>query len=217
MVAGFSGVFECQSLLRRNIMSNLNVRVTGRNIDVGEALRSKIQEELQAGIGRYITRDGEAVVTLEKQRHLYHVETIIHLDSGISLESNGEASEPHAAFAAALEKIEKRVRRYKRRLKDHHGKHVAPMPREEVAYNVIEADGDDVEDTAEDAAAGPAVIAETKKAVKTMAVATAVMQLELGLAPVLMFRNARTGELNVVYRRADGNIGWIDPAPSVSG
>ncbi len=198
-------------------MSNLNVRVTGRNIDVGEALRSKIEEELEAGIGRYVTRDGDAVVTLEKQRHLYHVEIIVHLDSGISLESNGEAAEPHAAFAAALEKIEKRVRRYKRRLKDHHGKHANPLPREEVAYNVIEVDADDADDTAGEEGAGPAVIAETKKAVKTMAVATAVMQLELGLAPVLMFRNTRSGELNVVYRRVDGNIGWIDPAPSVSG
>jgi ribosomal subunit interface protein len=198
-------------------MGNLSVRVTGRHIDVGDALRSKIEEDLEAGIGRYITRDGEAIVTLEKQRHLYHVETIVHLDSGISLESNGEASEPHAAFASALEKIEKRVRRYKRRLKDHHAKNTSPLPREEVAYNVIEFDANEVEEVFDDASAGPAVIAESKKAVKTMTVATAVMQLELGLAPVLMFRNPRSGEFNVVYRRADGNIGWIDPAPSVSG
>jgi ribosomal subunit interface protein len=199
------------------MMGNLSVRVTGRNIDVGEALRSKIEEDLEIGISRYVSRDGEAVVTLEKQRHLYHVEAIVHLDSGISLESNGEASEPHAAFAAALEKIEKRVRRYKRRLKDHHGKHSAPLPREEVAYNVIELEPEDTDEADGDVTAGPAVIAETKKAVKTMTVATAVMQLELGLAPVLMFRNPRSGEFNVVYRRADGNIGWIDPAPSVSG
>lgn len=197
-------------------MGNLSVRVTGRHLDVGDALRSKIEEDLEAGIGRYITRDGEAIVTLEKQRHLYHVETIVHLDSGISLESNGEANEPHAAFALALEKIEKRVRRYKRRLKDHHAKNTSPLPREEAAYNVIEFDADEVEEAFDDASAGPAVIAESKKAVKTMTVATAVMQLELGLAPVLMFRNPRSGEFNVVYRRADGNIGWIDPASGVS-
>jgi ribosomal subunit interface protein len=198
-------------------MSNLSVRVTGRNIDVGETLRTKIQEDLETGIGRYVTRDGEAVVTLEKQRHLYHVEAIVHLDSGITLESNGEATEPHAAFAAALEKIEKRARRYKRRLKDHHGKNANPLPREEVAYNVIESDADDTDVELDEVGSAPAVIAETKKAVNTMTVATAVMQLELGLAPVLMFRNPRSGEFNVVYRRADGNIGWIDPAPSVSG
>jgi hypothetical protein len=109
------------------------------------------------------------------------------------------------------------VRRYKRRLKDHHAKNANPLPREEVAYNVIEIDADEAEEAIDDAAAGPAVIAETKKAVNTMTVATAVMQLELGLAPVLMFRNPRSGEFNVVYRRSDGNIGWIDPAPSVSG
>lgn len=198
------------------MMGSLNVRVTGRNIDVGEALRSKIQEELEAGIGRYITRDGEAIVTLDKQRHLYHVEAIVHLDSGISLESNGEANEPHAAFATALEKIEKRVRRYKRRLKDHHSKSATPLPREEVAYNIIEHNADQAEESLDDPNAGPAVIAETKKAVKTMTVATAVMQLELGLSPVLMFRNPRSGEFNVVYRRLDGNIGWIDPASGVS-
>jgi ribosomal subunit interface protein len=197
-------------------MGTLTVRVTGRNIDVGDALRSKIQEDLEIGISRYVTRDGEAIVTLEKQRHLYHVETIVHLDSGISLESNGEASEPHAAFAAALEKIEKRVRRYKRRLKDHHAKNAHPLPREEVAYNVIEIDAEDTDEGVDNVAAGPAVIAETKKAVNTMAVSTAVMQLELSNAPVLMFRNPRSGEFNVVYRRADGNIGWIDPASGVS-
>jgi ribosomal subunit interface protein len=198
-------------------MGNLSVRVTGRNIDVGDALRTKIEVDLEAGVGRYMTRDGEAVVTVEKQRHFYHVEAIVHLDSGISLESNGEAGEPHAAFANALEKIEKRVRRYKRRLKDHHANNATPFPREEVAYNVIGVDADEVEEPYEDATAGPAVIAESKKAVNTMTVATAVMQLELGLAPVLMFRNPLSGEFNVVYRRADGNIGWIDPAPSVSG
>jgi ribosomal subunit interface protein len=200
-------------------MGNLTVRVTGRNIDVGEALRGKIQEDLEIGVGRYVSRDGEAIVTLDKQRHLYHVETIVHLDSGITLEANGEASEPHAAFAAALEKIEKRVRRYKRRLKDHHAKHHAPLPREEATYNVIESEDVDEADDGQDSSmpAGPAVIAETKTLIRTMPVATAVMQLELGEAPFLMFRNPRSGELNIVYRRADGNIGWIDPAPSVSG
>jgi ribosomal subunit interface protein len=197
-------------------MGNLSVRVTGRNIDVGDSLRTKIEEDLEIGISRYITRDGEAVVTLEKQRHTYHVETVVHLDSGITLESNGEASEPHAAFADALEKIEKRVRRYKRRLKDHHSKNAMPLPREEIAYNVIEHEADDQEDLIVDEGAGPAVIAETKTVVRTMTVATAVMQFELGVAPVLVFRNPITRELNVVYRRGDGNIGWIDPSPSVS-
>ena len=202
-------------------MGNLNVRVTGRNIDVGEALRGKIQDDLEAGVGRYMSRDGEAVVTLDKQRHLYHVEAIVHLDSGITLESNGEASEPHAAFAAALEKIEKRVRRYKRRLKAHHARHNAPIAREVVNYRLLEADDpealEDDHDSASEDATGPVVIAETKAEIKTMPVATAVMQLEMGHAPAVMFRNPRSGELNVVYRRADGNIGWIDPATGVSG
>jgi ribosomal subunit interface protein len=102
-------------------MSQLRVRVTGLNLDVGEAMRTKITEELNRGIARYSSaKDGDAVVTMAKERHLYIVEILLHLDSKVRLEVKADAAEPHAAFAQALEKIEKRVRRTKRKLVDHH-------------------------------------------------------------------------------------------------
>ena len=97
-------------------MTELRTRVTGRNVDVGDALRSKIEEDLQAGVSRYASsRDGEATVTLNKERHLFVVEILLHLDSKMEFESKGEADDPHVAFADALDKIEKRVRREKRK------------------------------------------------------------------------------------------------------
>lgn len=102
-------------------MSELRVRVTGLNIDVGEALRSKIHEEVNIGIGKYSSaRDGEAVVTLGKERHLFKCEIHLHLDSRITGEAHAEASDPHVAFSAALEKLEKQIRRNKRKMTDHH-------------------------------------------------------------------------------------------------
>lgn len=102
-------------------MTQLRIRVTGRNVDVGEALRSKIEDDLTNGVARYASsRDGEAVVTLAKERHLFVVEVLLHLDSKVRMEAKAEADDPHKAFAQALDKIEKRVRRNKRKLKDHH-------------------------------------------------------------------------------------------------
>ena len=102
-------------------MSELRIRVTGRNVDVGDALRSSIIENLQNGIARYSnSRDGGAIVTLSKERHLFVVEIILHLDSKVNFEAKAGAPEPHAAFAQALDKIEKRARRHKRKATDHH-------------------------------------------------------------------------------------------------
>jgi ribosomal subunit interface protein len=202
-------------------MGELRIRVTGRNVDVGDALRGRITDDLTAGISRYVTRDGEGVVTLTKERHLYRVEITVHLDSGISLEAEGEANDAHPAFDAALEKMEKRVRRYKRRLKDHHANEarITAASSEPAAYAIIETE-DEADAAAESGESGdgaPMIIAEARTDIRTMAVSTAVMQLELGDRSAIMFRNPSTGVLNVVYRRADGNIGWIDPGRAEGG
>ncbi len=106
-------------------MSELRVRVAGRHIEVGDALRSKITDDLNLGIGRYSSsRDGEAIVTIGKERHLFICEILLHLDSKISLEAKAEANDPHLAFASAQDKLEKRVRRMKRKLTDHHNSEV---------------------------------------------------------------------------------------------
>jgi ribosomal subunit interface protein len=193
-------------------MGDIRVSVAGRQMDVGEALRGRILEDLSKGVQKYFSHGAEASVTIAREGHLFDVDCVVHLDSGITLEAHGEGGDAHAAFDSALSKIEKRVRRYKRRLKNHHAAHKTPLPEEPVPAYVLRADEGEEEGAepvpAED---GPMIIAEMTEPVRTMAVATAVMQLELKDAPALLFRNAAHGGLNMVYRRRDGHVGWIDP------
>lgn len=193
----------------------MRIQVAGRQLEVGEALRTRIESELSSGVGKYFSRATDAVVTVGKNGGAgIAVDCTVHLSSGISLQAEGHGGDAHSAFDDALGKLEKRVRRYKRRLKNHHADNKSPLPAEAAAAYVLaplneEDESDqDGQNGGEDA---PLVIAETKLAVRTMPVAMAVMQLDLSESPVLMFRNAANGALNVVYRRSDGNVGWIDP------
>jgi ribosomal subunit interface protein len=186
-------------------------------MDVGEALRTRITDELSAGVAKYFNRATDAMVTVEKSGPGYDVDCVVRLASGITLEVGGKGGDAHVAFDNALGKMEKRIRRYKSRLRDHHNNQKSPLPAEDAPAYVLarfqDEDEGDSEDVAPDGAAddAPLVIAETKAAVRTMPVAMAVMQLELTEAPALMFRNAAHGGLNMVFRRDDGNIGWVDP------
>jgi hypothetical protein len=134
---------------------------------------------------------------------------MLHLDSGIVLQATGEALDPQASFDAAAERIEKRLRRYKRRLKSHNSEEAAQR-NEEYAYRVLEALPESDDEAIPDDYA-PVVVAERSMQLATMPVASAVLQLDLQDNPVYVFRNAGSGDVNLVYRRADGNIGWIDP------
>jgi len=192
----------------------MRVQVAGRQMDVGEALRSRIEDELSSGVGKYFNRATDAVVTVAKNGGGIGVEVdcTVHLSSGISLQAAGHAGDAHGAFSDALGKLEKRVRRYKRRLRNHHADNKSPLPAEDAtAYVLAPLEGDSEDDAAPNGPDTPLVIAESTVPVRTMAVAMAVLQLDLSDAPVLMFRNAASGALNVVYRRGDGNVGWIDP------
>jgi ribosomal subunit interface protein len=191
----------------------MRVQVAGRQMDVGEALRSRIETELASGVGKYFSRATDAVVTVAKNGGGggVDVDCTVHLSSGISLQAAGHAGDAHSAFDNALGKLEKRVRRYKRRLKNHHADNKSPLPAEDAAAYVLAPPADDEAEASAEAGAAPLVIAETTVPVRTMAVATAVWQLDLSDSPALVFRNAAHGGVNVVYRRADGNIGWIDP------
>ena len=191
----------------------MRIQVAGRQMDVGEALRTRIEDELASGVGKYFNRATDAVVTVAKNAVGAEVDCTVHLASGISLQAEGHGGDAHSAFGDAMEKLEKRVRRYKRRLRNHHADNKSPLPAEDATQYVLaplQAESDSETETTE-ADVGPLVIAETTTAVRTMPVAMAVMQLDLSDSPALMFRNAANGELNVVYRRKDGNIGWIDP------
>lgn len=193
----------------------MRIQVAGRHMDVGEALRSRIEGELASGVAKYFNRATDATVTVARNGGAQiEVDCAVHLSSGISLQSQGHGGDAHSAFDDALSKLEKRVRRYKRRLRNHHTDNKSPLPAEDAAaYVLAPLDEDNDADTvvSGDAETGPLVIAETKVPVRTMTVSTAVMQLDLSEGPAFLFRNAKHGGLNLVYRRSDGNIGWIDP------
>jgi ribosomal subunit interface protein len=195
----------------------MRVQVAGRHVDVGEALKSRIAEDLTTHIEKYFQRSGEAVVTVGREGVGFEVDCSLHLPSGIVLQAEGRGGDAHSAFTAALDKIERRVRRYKRRLKNHHNTQKTPLPAESAPSFVLQSsqlsESEDELDEAYTATDGeaPLIIAETTVAVNTMAVSMAVMQLDLSEAPALLFRNAAHGGLSLVYRRGDGNIGWVDP------
>jgi ribosomal subunit interface protein len=193
----------------------MQVQVTGKHVDVGEALRSRVTDELSTSILKYFDRDGGgADVVVSREGNAFKVDCAVTLASGQQLTTHGVGGDAHVAFDAALEKMSKRIRRYKNRLKSHHGQALAKQA-ESAAYFVIASP--ELDDTDEDdgpdgqAFAEPMIIAETEKPVRSMTVSRAVMELDLTEAQTIVFRNAAHGGLSVVYRRPDGNIGWIDP------
>ncbi len=187
----------------------MQVQITGKHIDVGQALRDRIEAGLDAGVSKYFDRTGEGHVVVSKPNREFAVDCSVHLPSGVTLQAHGEGADAYAAFENALEKMEKRVRRYHRRLKDHHRDERNVLPAEAAAERIIQSASDEEAD--EDAGNAPAIVAESAARLQTMTVSMAVMQLELIDAPALMFRNAAHSGLNMVFRRPDGNIGWVDP------
>lgn len=196
----------------------MQVQVTGKHVDVGEALRSRVSDEISTSISKYFDRDGGgADVVVTKEGNAFKVDCAVTLASGAQLTTHGIGGDAHMAFDSALQKMEKRVRRYSRRLKDHHLKAQAKQA-ETAAYFVLQPleDEDESEDLDDGAGAfpEPVVIAETEKEIRTMTVAMAVMELDLTESRTIVFRHAGHGGISVVYRRSDGNIGWIDPERS---
>jgi ribosomal subunit interface protein len=196
----------------------MQVQVSGKHVDVGEALRTRISDDLLLSIGKYFERGGDADVVLSRDGHGFRIDCVVTLASGQRLESHGLGMDAHGAFGQALGKIETRIRRYKRRLKSHSTAAEAKAAEVAASY-VLRApdDSGEVDDWAQaddsDGHHPPAamVIAESQEALRTMTVSMAVMDLDLTEQPAIVFRNAAHGGLSVVYRRADGNIGWIDP------
>ncbi len=192
----------------------MQVQVTGKHVDVGEALRTRVADELSTNIGKYFDRPGGgADVVVTREGHSFKVDCAVTLASGAVLTSQGLGGDAHMAFDAAMAKMAKRVRRYKNRLKDHH---LQTQAKETAAYFVLQApesegEDDDEAGDGDGAFPEPMVIAETEKAIRTMTVSMAVMELDLTESQTIVFRNAAHGGLAVVYRRPDGNIGWVDP------
>ena len=187
------------------------LRVSGKNLDIGESLRTHVLEKVQTMIARYFDGKVTGHVVISPEGSAYRSDCSLHLSSGVNLQSEGRAHEPYASFEQAADKIERRLRRYKKRLKEHAGGHIANAEavEREVAKFVIEAPADDVEEHPADFS--PVVVAEGAQRLKTMSVATAVSELDLTGAPVVVFQHATSSRLNIVYRRRDGAIGWLDP------
>jgi ribosomal subunit interface protein len=188
----------------------MRTQVTGKQIDIGEALQGHVATELTAVMEKYAGRPTDAQVTFSKSAHEYVCESTIHLSSGLTAAAKGKATEIYAAFDASVGKIDKQLRRYKRRLKDHHAERSAPVEVMGGASYVLA--GGTGEEEAEPETLQPMIVAEMETRIPSLSVGEAVMQMELAGAPVLVFRNEKGGGVNVVYRRDDGNVGWIDPA-----
>jgi ribosomal subunit interface protein len=192
--------------------------VTGKQVDVGESLRTHVGAALDTILGKYFGSAIDAHVVFAKEAHLIRAEVEVRVGRGISVNGRAAASEFYAAFDAAAEHIAKQLRRYKRRLREHHTKDrqsgTAASEREEQARSYVLAPFDeDAQDAVLGGEAGaPAVIAEMSAELPQLTVGEAVMRMDLADAAFLLFRNRAHGELNLVYRRGDGNIGWIDPS-----
>ncbi|HTV26432.1 MAG TPA: ribosome-associated translation inhibitor RaiA [Xanthobacteraceae bacterium] len=187
----------------------MSFRVSGKNIDVGDALRERVSDRIAEAMGKYFDGGYSGHVTLERDGFGFHTECAIHLDSKITLHAQGMAADAYASADQAALRIEKRLRRYHRRLKDHRPERFdARAPMDAASYIIAAPE--------EEGEAGidgftPVIIAESTTALKQLSVSDAVTELDMTGAPVLVFRHAAHGGINVVYRRADGHFGWIDP------
>lgn len=186
-------------------------------MEIGDAFRSRIEARISEAVDKYFDGGFAGKVTVEKAGSRFAADCIVHLDSGVLLQATGGALDPQLAFDAAAERIEKRLRRYKRRLKsyqnDRNGQEAT-----DIAYRVMAPpaeEGDDEAEIAEDYA--PAIVAESSVSLRKMSVASAVVELDTKDSPVFVFRNAGNDQVNIVYRRPDGNIGWIDPSAVAGG
>ncbi|HEY1430703.1 MAG TPA: ribosome-associated translation inhibitor RaiA [Stellaceae bacterium] len=194
----------------------MQLAVTGKQIEIGEALRRHVESTLGSILDKYFKTAIEAHVVVSKEAYLSRSEISIHIGRGIVVNARAAASEAYSAFDAAAERLAKQLRRYKRRLRDHHAKTREPAVASERATDYVlapigEEDADAGEAETDGGGRAPAVIAEMSTELPRLTVGEAAMRMDLAETQVLLFRNSSHGELNLVYRRADGNIGWIDP------
>jgi ribosomal subunit interface protein len=199
----------------------MTVRVSGKSISVGEALRGRVSERTEEVLRKYFDGNYSGHITLSKDGFGFRTDCALHLDSGITLEAESNAADAYASADQALVLIEKRLRRYKSRLKDRSERkaHAAAAAMAEIdapmldapSY-VIEAPASDGED---ETAYNAVIIAEATTSLKRLSVSEAVMELDLTGAAVIVFQHGGSGRVNIIYRRPDGNVGWVDP-PAVT-
>ncbi len=189
----------------------MQIQIVSKGIDVSPALRERISDRLDDMMDKYIHRDGEAQVSVSREGTGFRTVCAVHLPSGASLESKGEAQDAYAATDEALIHIEKRLRRYKRRLKDHNAESKAQGFSMFILENPVSGETDLDDENEISVAPDPMVIAEKPGKIRTLTPSMAALELGLADNGVVIFNNAKHGGLNVVFKRSDGNIGWIDP------
>jgi ribosome hibernation promoting factor len=198
----------------------MTLRISGKSISVGEALRSRVSERTDEVLRKYFDGNYSGHITLSKDGFGFRTDCTLHLDSGVVLEADSTAADAYASADQALLMIEKRLRRYKSRLKDRSARkaHAAQAAYADMESPVLDAPSYVIEAPAhedENATYNPVIIAETTKSLKRLSVSEAVQELDLTGANCLVFQHGSSGRVNVIYRRADGNVGWVDP-PAVS-
>ncbi len=186
----------------------MQIHISGKSLDTGDALREHVTDRMNDAVEKYFDRSVDAHVTFSKEGYAFRCDTQVHLSSGMVLQAHGESPEVYSAFDNALEKMEKRLRRYKRRLKNHHNTKEAGLDFFEAPSFVIQSEDENASEPEGDGE--PIIIAEETKRVPSLSVSDAVMAMELQDTPALLFKNRAHGGLNLVYRRSDGNIGWVD-------
>ncbi len=190
----------------------MDIQVSGKNIELGDALQAHVTDRLTDGVKKYFDRGAEATVTFAREKREVECDVTTHLASGVFLAAHGRAGDAYGAFEESLEKLEKRIRRYKRRLKDHHANGKDPLPAQNASFYLLEPLKDEETEEAPEGDPAPVIVAESQTTLREMTVGAAVMQLDLAEQPAVVFKNAAHGRINVVYRRRDGHIGWVDPA-----
>ncbi len=187
----------------------MRYQISGKQIDIGEALQTHVKDELGTVVGKYAERPTDAMIIFSRSANEYVCEATIHLSTGLTASAKAHAHEIYAAFEKCSDKLEKQLRRYKRRLKDHHRERSQPVELSGGSSYILA--GSENTEESEPETLQPMIIAEMETKIPSLSVGEAVMQMELLGAPVLVFRNEGHSGVNVVYRRDDGNIGWVDP------
>jgi ribosomal subunit interface protein len=187
----------------------MQIIVTGKQIDIGDSLRAHVETTMTTLVEKYFDKAIEAHIVFCRERHQLRADMSVHASRGLMVQSSADAGDAYAAFDGAAERLDKRLRRYKRRLRNHHGrgKDTGVAIEEEATAYILAADDAESEPAAD---VQPLVIAEMKTGIPQLSVSEAVMRLDLTELPVLLFRSSARGNLNLVYRRPDGNIGWVE-------
>lgn len=188
----------------------MRYKISGHQIEIGAALQTHVETSLNAAAEKYAGRPTDANVVFSKSGAEFVCEATIHLSTGLTCAAKASDHEIYAAFDLCCDKMEKQLRRNKRKLKDHHRNRERPVETFEGASYILAASEQETDEDSTESLK-PIIVAEMETTIPTLSVGEAVMQMELAGAPLLVFRNEGENRVNVVYRREDGNVGWIDP------